>query len=324
MNANKLNRQQIEFTFADWYGLLKNLVRKFLIILGLLIGLCALTAKADTLNLTDGGSVTGDIVKFDDNGIMLHTPLDTYTNVPWGQFSQDSLRQLSSNPKIQPLVEPFIEPTEAEHPVKPPITVKPVNRLEFPANTSVLGGIVTSPLGIFILLVLYGANLYAASEIAVIKARAPAQVMGLSAILPVIGPIIFLCKPMAEEKPAEEAVVQEVFPEGEKTPEEIQIVEASWNTKPQEKKPEPQVYARGKFTFNKRFVETKFASYMGDGKSGDAAKFAMELKTLKDTFTVERIMQVGATEVILETVQRGQATVALGEIQEIKLNPKAT
>jgi hypothetical protein len=283
----------------------------------------ALATKADTLTMVDGGSVTGDVVKFDDNGIMLHTPLDTYTNVPWGQFSQDALRQLSGNPKIQPLVELFIEPTEAEHPVKPQITVKAVNRLEFPAKPSVLGGMVTSALGIFILLALYGANLYAAFEIALIKARAPAQVVGLSAILPVIAPIIFLFKPMEEQKPPEEAVVQEVFPEGEKTPEEIQIVEASWNTKPEEKKPEPQVYARGKFTFNKRFVETKFASYLGDGKSGDAAKFTMELKTLKDTFTVERFMQVGATEVLLESVQRGQVTVALGEIQEIKLNPKA-
>jgi len=48
----------------------------------------------------------------------------------------------------------------------------------------------------------------------------------------------------------------------------------------------------------------------------------MELKTLKDQLIVERIMQVGATELILETT-RGQVTVPLGDISEIKLNPKA-
>lgn len=281
-----------------------------------------LAAVADTLKLTDGGSVTGDVVKFDDNGLMLHTGEDTYTNLAWAQLSQDALRQLSDNPKIKPLVEPFIEPTEAERPPKPEIHVNPVVRLELPANPSVLGGLVTSPVGILILLVLYAANLYAAYEIAAVKARTPAQVMGLSAVLPIIGPVIFLIKPMQETRPAEEIAPEEPFPEGEKTPEEIQVVEASWKSTPEEKKPEPQVFPRGKFTFNKRFVETKFAAFIGAAK-GEALKFTMELKTTKDQFTVEHIMQISATEVILETVQRGQVTVPLGDIQEIKLNPKS-
>ena len=284
----------------------------------------ALAATADTLTLTDGSSVTGDIVKFDDYSVMIHTSSDSYTNVPWGQFSQDSLKQLASNPKAAPLAQPFILPTADTRPPQPGIAIHPVpDKIEFPANPSVLAGIVTSPLGIVILLLIYGANLYAAFEIAIYKSRAPAQVMGLSAILPVIGPVIFLIKPVEEPKPLEEDVVNEPFPEGEKTPEEIQIVEVSWKSddKPKEKKLEPQVYARGKYTFNKRFLETKFASYMGDGKSGDAVKYTMELKTFKDQFHVERIMQVAVAEVILET-RRGQVTVALGDIQEIKLNPK--
>ncbi len=282
----------------------------------------SITAMADTLKLTDGGSVTGDVVKFDDNGLMLHTGEDSYTNLTWAQLSQDALRQLSDNPKIKPLVEPFIEPTAAERPPKAEIHVNPAVRLELPANPSVLGGLIKSPVGIFILLLLYAANLYAAYEIAAVKARPPAQVMGLSAVLPVIGPIIFLIKPMQESKPPEEAVVEEPFPEGEKTPEEIQVVEISSKNTPEEKKLEPQIFARGKFTFNKRFVETKFAGFIGEAK-GDALKFTMELKTAKDQFTVERIMQVGATEVILETVQRGQVTVPLADIQEIKLNPRS-
>jgi hypothetical protein len=312
---------KIEFTFASPCGLLENLVRKILLNLGLCFGLIALAASADTLKLSDGSSLTGDIVKYDDSGVMLHLSGDTYTNILWAQFSQDALQQLSANPKIQPLVEPFIEPTEAQRPPSPEIQVNPVSRLELPADPSVLGGWMKSSVGIFILFVLYAANLFAAFEISVVKARAAAQVMGVAAVLPVIGPIIFLILPMQEQKPVEETVASEPFPEGEKTPEEIQIVEASWKTTPEEKKPEPQVYARGKFTFNKRFVETKFASFMGEGK-GDAAKFTMEVKTFKEQFTVERIMQVAVSEVILETLQRGQVTVPLADIQEIKLNPK--
>jgi hypothetical protein len=88
----------------------------------------------------------------------------------------------------------------------------------------------------------------------------------------------------------------------------------------EEKKPQPQVFSRGKFTFNKRFIETKFAGFIGEPK-GDAKTFTMEIKTLKETIAVECIKQVGATEAILET-PNGQVTVPFADIQEIKLNPK--
>jgi hypothetical protein len=103
-------------------------------------------------------------------------------------------------------------------------------------------------------------------------------------------------------------------------PEDIQIVSASWQPSQEEKKPQPQVFSRGKFTLNKRFIETKFAGFIGEPK-GDAKNFTMEIKTLKDTIAVECIKQIGATEAILET-PTGQLTVPFGDIQEIKLTPK--
>jgi hypothetical protein len=176
-------------------------------------------------------------------------------------------------------------------------------------------------LGKFILLLLYLANLYAAFEVSVIRGRPALQVIGLSAILPIIGPIIFLIMPIPVEKPVEEALDPAGTPPPTiKGPQDIQITDASWK-KEEEKKSEPQVFARGKFTFNKRFVETKFAAYLGVPK-GDALKNTMELKTSKGQFTVERIAQVEATEVLFETVQSGQITVPLADIQEIKLVPK--
>ncbi len=52
-----------------------------------------------------------------------------------------------------------------------------------------------------------------------------------------------------------------------------------------------------------------------------AKKFTMEVKTAKDHLMVEHIAQIGAAEVIFET-PKGQVTVAMADIQEIKLNPK--
>jgi len=301
-------------------------VRKLLFLLSLLLAVAFGAAAAEplSLTLTDGGTVAGDIIKIDDNGLMIRLPGEVYatTNVAWSHLSQDSLKHLVANPKIKPLAEVFIEPDASQRPAKAEIQVNPVTRLTQPTNPSLFGGLVGSPVGLFILLVLYGANLFAGYEVAIIRARPAIQVIGLAAVLPVIGPVIFLAMPMKMEAPAAEndfaAPAGTAGAAAQRTPEEIQIVEASWRK--EEKKPEVQVFARGKFTFNKRFVETKFAGYLGELK-GDALKFTMELKTTQAQHAVERIMQVAATEVILET-QNGQVTVPLADIQEIKLTPK--
>lgn len=301
-------------------------MRNLFFIFSLWLGLAALAADAETLTLTDGESLSGDIIKVDDNGLMLSMAGDVYTNLPWGRFSQDSLKQLAQNsklnakkPTVASLVEPFIEPTESQRLPKPEIKVDKVTRMKRPANPSVLGGLVTSPLGLFILLVLYAANLYAGFEVAVVRARPIAQVVGVSALLPVIGPILFLSLPVKVEALPEEVAAVDGAAPGAKP--EIQITEASWKQPEEEKKPQPQIFARGKFTFNKRFLETKFAGFAGVTPAGDAKNFTMEVKTFKESFAVERIAQIGATDVIFETAQRGQVTVPFGDIQEIKLNP---
>ncbi len=296
-------------------------MRKIHLIFFLTLAVAVGAGASETLTMTDGSLQAGDIVKFDDNGLLLRSG-DTYTNLPWGRFSQESLKQLSANPKIRGLVDVFIDPDPSQRPPKAEITINPVERLERPAHPSLFGGLAASPVGWFIFLVLYLANLYAAYEVSIIRSRSALQVVGLSAVLPVIGPVIFLWMPMKQEAPP--ASVIEAAPEPTRyqasTP-EIQITEASWQ--PQgEKKPEGQVYSRGKYTFNKRFVETRFAAFIGAVPGDLAQKFTMELKTMKDHFAVQHISEVTPTDVILETVGRGKIPVPLADILEIKLNPR--
>ncbi len=195
----------------------------------------------------------------------------------------------------------------------------PIESSRYP---SIFGGLVHSLVGWFILLVIYAANLYAAFEIALVRGKPPGIVIGLSAVLPLIGPVYFLTQsikptPVAEE-PAGEAVAPAAPPVS--PTEEVPLASTTWQSTTEEKKPQPQVFARGKFTFNKRFIETKFAGFIGETK-GEAKTFTMEIKTLKAVFAVERIMQVGTIEMILET-PNGQVTVPFADIQEITLNPK--
>jgi hypothetical protein len=310
-------------------------VRKLLIFSSLWLGLAAGVYAAETFALANGATFSGDIVKFDDHDAMIHTSTDTYTNINWPDFSQDTLKQLATNPKYRAAAMWFIEP--GERPAKPAITVKYDRPMSLPEHPSILGGLVGSSLGWFLLLVIYAANLYAAFEVAVVRGKPVPVVMGLSAVLPIVGPIIFLSQPM---KPVEEETApEEITPAGEAPApgvpgalalatdspatghEDIQIVSASWQPSQEEKKPQPQVFSRGKFTLNRRFIETKFAAFVGEPK-GEALAFTMEIKTLKETIAVECIKLVGPTEAILET-PNGQMTVPFADIQEFKLIPKS-
>lgn len=316
-------------------------MRKFLIFLSLWLGLEAGVWAADSFVLTSGASFSGDIVKFDDYDVMIHTTSDTYTNVAWPRFSQETLKLLSENPRLAPFASPFIEPTPAGVPPKPQVRVNPVVRMALPGHPSVVGGLVHSSLGLFLLFVVYVANLYAAYEVAVVRGKSVGAAMGTSAVLPIIGPVIFLLQPITQTSAVEEAPPEDLPPEtapagappaagaAEPAPagapaaqphEDIQIVSASWQPAQEERKPQPQVFARGKFTLNKRFIETKFANYIGEPK-GDAKNFTMEVKTLKDAIPVECIKQVGQMEAILET-PTGQLTVPFADIMEIKLTPR--
>jgi hypothetical protein len=308
-------------------------VRKFLIVLSLWLGLTAGGFAAETWTLTDGTSVSGEIVKSDDNGVMVHNTADAYNNISWAQFSQDSLKHLADNPKFKPYVEPFIEPTASERPAKPAIRAPTVTRPLQPPDKlrpSILGGLVQSSLGLFILLVIYAANLYAAFEIAVVRSRPIGVVMGVAAVLPIIGPILFLSQPVEAPAAAEEAAPAEGAPGGTPAPAPgaapaagqpgIEIVAASWQGSKEEKKPQPQIFSRGKFTLNRRFIETKFAGFIGEPKD-DAKNYSMEIRTLKNVVPVEIIKQVAASELIVET-PNGQVTVPYSDIQEIKLIPK--
>lgn len=306
-------------------------------------------AWADTLTLSDGTTVSGDIVKFDDNSLMLREG-DAYTNVQWTLFSQDSLKQLAQDPKKAPLVEPFIAPAAAARPPKPQLQLQGVEKLDVPAKTSVIGGLFTSSVGLFLLFMIYVANLYAAYEIARCRSRPVGAAVGTAVVLPLIGPVIFLLLPRpdvgipeAEEEAAPEpspasapapspassaaasaaavAPVPSSSAEAGSPAEEIHVSAAPFAPSAESKAAKPQtiVFPRGKFTFNKRFIETKFPTFI----KGTNADTVMVVATLKDKFVAQRIGQAGANEMQL-VCANGEFMVTYGEIQEIQIKPKDT
>jgi hypothetical protein len=289
--------------------------------------------RADTFELDDGTSLTGDIVTFNDTGITFRMANDNYTNVMWTKLSQDALKQLSQNPKIKPLVEPFIEIPLSERPPKPEIKIQDVTRLELPPKQSLLGALFSSSVGIFALLLVYAANIYAGFEIAVMRARPIALVVGVSAVLPFVGPIIFLSLPVKIDSVPVEASVAgdpQTFAVPDASPkDETKAAGGAWQTQaqaPVASQPEMQIFQRGQFTFNRRFFETKFSGFFTATRHGAEKNLVLLVKATSGQLVVERISRIASDDVHFEVVQgaaRREIMVPFADIQEIQLQPKS-
>jgi len=306
------------------------------IIFGLWLCGLPVAVRADTFALADGTSLTGDIVTFNDAGIIFHTSDGKYTErMPWAKFSQDALKQLSAaNPKIRPLAEPFIEMPASERAPEPEIKIQNVTRLELPPKQSLLGALSSSSVGFFLLVLIYGANVYAGFEIAIFRMRPVGLGAGLAAVLPVLGPVIFLAMPTVaqpEAAPAEsvtQADAQTFSVPGQPVPEEIHIVAASWQppgAAPKTPEAETQIFQRGQFTFNRRFFETKFPGFFAVARRGADKDLALTVKTMRGEFVVQRIVRIAQDDVHFQ-IAKGEASyeemVPFAEIQEIKLKSK--
>lgn len=318
------------------------------IIIGLwLCGLLA-TANAETYNLTDGTTVTGDVISFNDDGVVFRTADDKYTDrVVWTKFSQDALKLLAKNPKIRDYAEPFIETLPPPRP-QLEVQVHGVSRLELPAKQWVIGALFSSFIGIIFLLLIYAANIYAGYEIAIFRARPIGLVTGIAAVLPIAGPIIFLCLPTLIEGGAtqEDMHMETGAPAGATAPaghaaaagqsaaaaeggaapatsEAVHLAPAGWQAAAAV--PETQVFQRGQFTFNRRFFETKFSGFFGMMRHGSSKDMVLVIKTPRAQHIAERITRIAANEAHFEVVvgaARQEVMVPFGEIQEIQLKHK--
>ncbi len=298
--------------------------------------LCGLfvAAGADTFPLTDGTSLTGDVISYNDNGVVFRLEVDKYSpRIPWTKFSQDALQALSKNPKIRPLAEPFVEtaPVEART-KKAEVKVNEVSRLELPPKPSLFGALFSSSVGLVMLMLIYAANIFAGYEIAVVRSRPILLVMGVAVVLPILGPIIFLAMPVRVEPdrtaPRPEAAPHTFAVPGAAQPVAagIHIVEASWQKDAPATEPgAPQIFQRGQFTFNRRFFETKFSGFFAMIRRESEKNLMLTVKTGRALFVVERITRIATNEMHVEVAQgpkKQEIVVPFAEIMEVQLKPK--
>jgi hypothetical protein len=348
----------MSFPCPNAFAIQLRYMRKIGLLIICVMMLGCLSASAGTYALTDGSKIQGEpIFPVTDNGVVFH--LDSGEDTPrvaWDQLSQDSIRQLlakATSPHDKAFIEPLVmqmpQERAAAQAQKREIVVKPIQPPPRPTTSIGFFAVFTSPVGLMILVILYATNLFAASEVAVYRKQPLATVCGLAAIpfLGVLSPIIFIAMPTRPvviegitQHSAEEA--QTRFratppptettappPQDASSPEQMaapaQAAAPVAATAPV--LPEPIIFKRGEFSFNRRFFETKLAGFFRLVPSEAEKDMVIKILSSRGEFTGRRITKISPTELYLQIFHDNATAdemIPFTEVLEVQIRHKDT
>lgn len=289
-------------------------------------------------------TVSGDVYKgtlsaADKDGLVLRLESGDFSpRIDWAKLTDETLKDLAENPKARKYVEPFLDPPSETIAVKEAkeIPIRQPTRVDLPDTRKGLVSALTTPNGLILLGGLFLANLFGAYEVARFKWRPVALVCGVSALFPVVGPIIFLLLP-------------KVIPtEGETTTQvatqETKVAVASGSPAPTGAPSGgaaaalglakgntagggahdglPKIFKRGETTFNRRFFETQFPSFFRVVVSEADKDLVLDISAGKQSVVATRVSRISMTEIHLKTASNTEAGINFAEISEVKLRLK--
>ncbi len=316
---------------------------------------------AAEFKLKDGSKIVGDHVSSNDKGVVLNVDGKPSARMAWTNFTQEALKEFAKNPKARPFVELLIEDAtppggaaaaeanvpDIPVPKRPPAKWSEVkDKPELPEKPGLIGGMFTTGVGWFALVMMYAGVIYAGYEVANYRRRPKQLVVGLSAIpgLGFFAPIVFLFMPAvkneAEAKPtAVEVAAAKAKEEPKPEPKAIpgkkkaggglalgkKAEEGGGHAAPAAPQPaaapapvkaaapptlQPAVYRKGEVNINKRFIETKFAGFF---KAVPAAPekdmWLVWVTATGGEFWSKRVASISPTEVVVNCPQEGGGSV---------------
>ena len=293
---------------------------------------------AATFTLNNGEVLDGEAIAPNAQGFIVKRPDGSLSpRVAWTNVTENTLKEFVKNPKIKPFVEPFVETEEPEL-VKKRVEIKPkpVPRLDRPDPKAGIGALFSSPLSLTLFLILYAANIYAAYEIAVFRNYPPGLVCGISAVAPVLGPVVFLCVPTRLQKTHEELAAESMaahlseaeehaFAQAQAQAAPVAAGQEIHGAVPDKKQTQITSYQRGQTTFNRRFFETKFAGYLRMVPGDEERSKEIFIRSARGEHVGHRLSRIMANEVYLQ-VNKGGTTadiiIPFTEIYEVQVRPR--
>lgn len=303
----------------------------------LVLSLMALRAPALDFKLTDGTVINGELVAPNDEGAVIRRTAGGLTpRYGWDRFSQATLQELAKDAKLKEWVEAFIDsPEGAKDHVAPALVIKePAGLLVRPAKRPGLFSALAAPAGLFLLGVVLLANLYAGYEVSVYRNYPLPAVLLTSLILPVLGPVLFLCMPT---RVREDVVLESQY----EAPQEVA------NTGAQElaaaglsgsalslaaaKSAAPSAAAasnlgpfkRGEVEFNRHFFEKNFPLFFRTTRTDSDKESMLSVRTGKGEVVAVRISRISANEIGLITQKGHEVQVKFTDVTEVAVRGKA-
>lgn len=332
---------------------------RFFAIYFLCLGFFFPSAHAAVYKLADGQTLSGEPVSYNETGLIVRLSDGSFSaRTPWNDFTQESLKKLlaeARTAKDKSFLEPLIEENIEQQSRQKEIVIKKVTPPARPAGSvGILAGF-SSPLFVLIFLLIYAANIYAAYEIAFFKNLPPGKVCALAAIVPWIGPAVFLALPgkadpmhgelyeKADGQPVEEKIIEATLVEASPAPvaflpgaptaarpapiHSSLKLEATASAPVLEAvvMPEPIFFRRGEFSFNRRFFETKLAGFFRIVPAEAEKDLVIVLKSARGDFIGKRITRVTQTELYLQVIKDGVShdeMIPFNEVQEVIVRHK--
>ena len=308
------------------------------------------------ISLTNGDILNGEVADVDQNGIVVRVKVGGFSRrANWMQLTQDSLKKIKllgeTDPKrygvrinrqwvsADQFAEPFIEPDESE--MEKNLLPGPVNGLvepEVPSNVQVASKMAAygSGGGIGLLVAIAIGSMVAGLGVAAFRESNALLAAGVSLVLPIVGPILFLVKPKVEYEDDEEedeyeyeeaeaaegatmsdtggGAVAGMLPEAKKM--------SFAQTGPKKAAAKPQTWTRGDTRFDRSFFQNNFPNYFKVVLGAAEREMVLALKTGKREYVGQRIKRISGTDVHMELLNGKEQKISFSEIGTVDLRAK--
>ena len=244
-------------------------------------------------------------------------------------MNDETLESLKDHPKAKKFVEPLIMPPPEEGALKQAKAAIKLNPSQMPLfPTDVKRGwltALTSPPGLVFLALLYLANLYTAFEIAKFKWRPATLVCGLSAVLPVIGPIVFLVLPRYYAPEVEDATKMHsaemhlavTESSGPSLVKQMGIARTGANVHVDDTVGGPRSFTKADYTFNRRFLEGQLGAFLKPELTGPDAGLVLDVVHARGTTLCQRIARLTMSDVVFLDASGKEVPVEYADLKEI-------
>ena len=302
------------------------------------------------ISLTNGDILKGNVADVDQNGIVVRVDVGGFSRrANWMQLTQQSLKKIKRLGEADPeryegaveFATPFIEPDESKMernllpgPVKGLVEPPLPSRVKVPSNKVAAFGSVG---GIGLLVAIALGSMMAGLGVAAFRESNALLVAGVSLILPVIGPILFLVKPKIEYEDEYDEEDEYEYEDAE-APEGATMTDTGGGavvgmvpeakkmsfaqTGPKKSGLKPQTWARGDTRFDRSYFQNNFPNYFKVVLGTAERDMVLAIKTGKREYVGQRIKRISGTDIHMELLNGKEQKISFSEIGTVDLRAK--